>query len=71
MGLTTRSLFAQLLYCVSRLGSLARDDIRGTFCYRGRMPHFLAKTEPTTYSIDDLERDHRTASDGVAAKERT
>jgi predicted RNA-binding protein with PUA-like domain len=30
------------------------------------MPYFLAKTEPTTYSIDDLERDHRTAWDGVA-----
>ncbi len=30
------------------------------------MNYFLAKTEPTTYSIDDLERDHRTAWDGVA-----
>src|ERR1700683_1841407 len=30
------------------------------------MPYFLAKTEPSTYSIDDLERDHRTAWDGVA-----
>jgi len=29
------------------------------------MPYFLAKTEPSTYSIDDLERDHRTAWDGV------
>src|SRR5208283_139216 len=30
------------------------------------MNYFLAKTEPSTYSIDDLERDHRTAWDGVA-----
>ena len=30
------------------------------------MPYFLAKTEPSTYSIDDLERDKRTAWDGVA-----
>src|SRR5271156_3379251 len=30
------------------------------------MPYFLAKTEPSTYSIDDLERDRRTAWDGVA-----
>jgi predicted RNA-binding protein with PUA-like domain len=29
------------------------------------MKYFLAKTEPGTYSIDDLERDHRTAWDGV------
>ncbi len=29
------------------------------------MPYFLAKTDPDTYSIDDLERDHRTAWDGV------
>ena len=29
------------------------------------MKYFLAKTEPTTYSIDDLERDHKTAWDGV------
>ena len=29
------------------------------------MNYFLAKTEPTTYSIDDLERDQRTAWDGV------
>ena len=29
------------------------------------MPYFLAKTEPSTYSIDDLERDHRTSWDGV------
>jgi predicted RNA-binding protein with PUA-like domain len=27
--------------------------------------YFLAKSEPTTYSIDDLERDHKTAWDGV------
>src|SRR5277367_1239809 len=33
---------------------------------RGRaMNYFLAKTEPTTYSIDDLERDRRTSWDGV------
>jgi len=30
------------------------------------MNYFLAKTEPGTYSIDDLERDRRTAWDGVA-----
>lgn len=29
------------------------------------MNYFLAKTDPDTYSIDDLERDHRTAWDGV------
>ena len=29
------------------------------------MNYFLAKTEPTTYSIDDLERDQRTTWDGV------
>jgi len=29
------------------------------------MSYFLAKTEPGTYSIDDLERDQRTAWDGV------
>jgi predicted RNA-binding protein with PUA-like domain len=29
------------------------------------MSYFLAKTEPGTYSIDDLERDKRTAWDGV------
>jgi predicted RNA-binding protein with PUA-like domain len=29
------------------------------------MKYFLAKSEPGTYSIDDLERDHRTSWDGV------
>ena len=29
------------------------------------MNYFLAKSEPSTYSIDDLERDGRTAWDGV------
>lgn len=29
------------------------------------MKYFLAKSEPGTYSIDDLERDHKTAWDGV------
>jgi predicted RNA-binding protein with PUA-like domain len=29
------------------------------------MNYFLAKSEPGTYSIDDLERDGRTAWDGV------
>ena len=29
------------------------------------MKYFLAKTEPGTYSIDDLERDHKTVWDGV------
>jgi predicted RNA-binding protein with PUA-like domain len=27
--------------------------------------YFLAKTEPGTYSIDDLEREHKTVWDGV------
>jgi predicted RNA-binding protein with PUA-like domain len=27
--------------------------------------HYLAKTEPTVYSIDDLERDRQTVWDGV------
>jgi len=29
------------------------------------MSYFLAKTEPSTYSIDDLERDAKTTWDGV------
>ena len=29
------------------------------------MKYFLAKTEPSTYSIDDLERDKQTVWDGV------
>jgi predicted RNA-binding protein with PUA-like domain len=29
------------------------------------MPWFLAKTDPETYSIDDLEREHKTVWDGV------
>jgi predicted RNA-binding protein with PUA-like domain len=29
------------------------------------MNYFLAKTDPDTYSIDDLEREQRTAWDGV------
>ena len=29
------------------------------------MSYFLAKTDPETYSIDDLERDHKTLWDGV------
>ena len=29
------------------------------------MSYFLAKTDPDTYSIDDLEREHKTAWDGV------
>ncbi|MBS1856585.1 MAG: EVE domain-containing protein [Acidobacteria bacterium] len=29
------------------------------------MKHFLAKTEPSTYSIDDLQRDGSTVWDGV------
>jgi predicted RNA-binding protein with PUA-like domain len=29
------------------------------------MNYFLAKTDPETYSVDDLERDHRTSWDGV------
>ncbi len=29
------------------------------------MKYYLAKTEPSTYSIDDLERDHSTVWDGV------
>jgi predicted RNA-binding protein with PUA-like domain len=30
------------------------------------MKYFLAKTDPETYSIDDLERDHQTVWDGVS-----
>jgi predicted RNA-binding protein with PUA-like domain len=29
------------------------------------MHYFLAKTDPDTYSLDDLEREHRTVWDGV------
>lgn len=29
------------------------------------MPYFLAKTDPETYSIDDLQREKKTAWDGV------
>ncbi len=29
------------------------------------MNHFLAKTDPETYSIDQLEREHKTVWDGV------
>jgi len=29
------------------------------------MSYYLAKTDPDTYSIDDLEREHNTAWDGV------
>jgi len=29
------------------------------------MPYYLAKTDPDTYSIDDLEREKRTVWDGV------
>ena len=29
------------------------------------MPYFLAKTDPETYSIDDLERERKTVWDGV------
>src|SRR5579884_3501231 len=29
------------------------------------MKYFLAKTDPETYSIDDLEREHKTIWDGV------
>lgn len=29
------------------------------------MTYFLAKTDPDTYSIDDLEREHKTVWDGV------
>jgi predicted RNA-binding protein with PUA-like domain len=29
------------------------------------MNYFLAKTDPETYSIDDLEREHKTVWDGV------
>lgn len=33
--------------------------------YREDMHYFLAKTDPETYSIDDLEREKRTVWDGV------
>src|SRR5579863_5761830 len=29
------------------------------------MNYFLAKTDPETYSVDDLQRDHKTVWDGV------
>jgi predicted RNA-binding protein with PUA-like domain len=29
------------------------------------LPYFLAKTDPETYSLDDLERDRKTVWDGV------
>ncbi|SRR5579871_4308381 len=29
------------------------------------MNYFLAKTDPDTYSVDDLEKEHRTTWDGV------
>jgi predicted RNA-binding protein with PUA-like domain len=29
------------------------------------MKYFLAKTDPGTYSLDDLEREKKTAWDGV------
>ena len=29
------------------------------------MKYYLAKTDPGTYSIDDLEREHKTVWDGV------
>lgn len=29
------------------------------------MPYFLAKTDPDTYSIDNLEKEHKTVWDGV------
>src|SRR4029077_12162894 len=34
-------------------------------CVKESMSYFLAKTDPDTYSIDDLEREHKTAWDGV------
>jgi predicted RNA-binding protein with PUA-like domain len=32
------------------------------------MNYFLAKTDPDTYSIDDLEREKKTAWDGVVKR---
>lgn len=29
------------------------------------MPYFLAKTDPETYSVDDLAKEHKTTWDGV------
>src|SRR3977135_2323956 len=34
--------------------------------YPFRMARFLVKTEPSTYSFDDLQRDKRTVWDGVS-----
>src|SRR5271155_2992757 len=34
-------------------------------CFLQEMKYFLAKSEPGVYSIDDLERDHKTSWDGV------
>lgn len=37
----------------------------GTMLRNTSMSYFLAKTDPETYSIDDLARDRKTAWDGV------
>ena len=39
--------------------------LAGNGTMREFMPYFLAKTDPETYSIDDLARDRKTAWDGV------
>ena len=46
-------------------GAIVLDLARMTPEGDAPMNYFLAKTEPSTYSIDDLERDQRTAWDGV------
>src|SRR2546426_5645659 len=54
-----------------RLVSLSGDyilytDIKGNKLKKETlMAYFLAKTDPKTYSIDDLERDRTTVWDGV------
>lgn len=49
-------------------GSLGRPPCLAAVSPEGLvdpMHYFLAKTDPETYSIDDLERDRKTAWDGV------
>lgn len=50
-----------LLYTVQFRDIILAIVVRGV----APMNYFLAKTEPTTYSIDELEREHKTVWDGV------
>src|SRR5713101_8149226 len=44
---------------------LYTDDVYNRLEKETVMAYFLAKTDPETYSIDDLERDKKTVWDGV------